>query len=299
MLALGAGGAIALAGVLFAVFRSAGSASSAPPPSPPPPVQVATPAAAVAAADQPPTKPVGPREVGPAVRDPDPAPDPASSGASLPPASQQVVAEAPHPAPVEPHAETSHRHPATAKHVAVARPDAKGSHVPAMNPEVAATPTALAPIKPSAGSAETPPAHGSGATEPAASPPPAGHGSPAETAPARPMTTPESPGPATPGPAVKKDEIDVAATRAVVRTHVAAIQQCYERAKMDDQSLAGSMTVRITISPDGAVTGTQVTKSTIGSPAVERCVTNEVSHWHLPKPTGGNAASLLYPFVFE
>jgi TonB family protein len=100
-------------------------------------------------------------------------------------------------------------------------------------------------------------------------------------------------------PAVKKDEIDVAATRAAVLGHVAAIQQCYERAKMDDMTLAGAITVRITIAPDGAVTGAEVARSTIRSAAVERCVTGEIARWHLPRPRGGHAASFLYPFVFE
>ncbi|HEX7840658.1 MAG TPA: AgmX/PglI C-terminal domain-containing protein, partial [Kofleriaceae bacterium] len=124
-----------------------------------------------------------------------------------------------------------------------------------------------------------------------------GSGSPTAPAPAPPPAAPAPAGPA--APAVKKDEIDVAATRAAVKSHVAAIQQCYERAKMDDPGLAGSIAVRITIGPDGAVIGTQVTKSTIGSAVVERCVTAEISRWRLPQPTGGKAASLLYPFVFE
>jgi len=311
MLGLGAGGAIALAGVLFAVFHATGASSIAAPPAVvPAPVQVATtPVPATPAPDQPSTKPVVARKVGEAVRDPDPAPTPtpAPSEAAPPPALPPVVVEAQPTSPVDPHAVTSHAHNATAR-VATAHPAPKGAHVPPIKPEVATTPAVPAPPKPSTGAGEAPPAHASGAAEPGAATPPVEHGpvaavtnrgsgSPAETTPAPSPVAPASSGAAT--PAVKKDEIDVAATRAAVRSHVAAIQQCYERAKMDDQSLAGAMTVRITIAPDGAVTGTQVTKSTIGSPAVERCVTAEISRWHLPKPTGGNAASLLYPFVFE
>jgi len=312
MLGLGAGGAIALAGVLFAVFHSTASSSVAAPPAAVP-VQVATtPGPAAPASDQPSTKPVVAREVDQAVRDPDPAPapaptpTPAPSEAAVPPAPPPAVAEARPTPPVDPHAVTSHAHTATAR-VASAHSTPKGAHAPPTKPEVAASP---AVPKPSTGAGDAPPAHDPGATEPGAATPPVEHGpvaavtnrgsgAPTEAAPAPPPVAPASTpsGPAT--PAVKKDEIDVAATRAAVRTHVAAIQQCYERAKMDDQSLAGAMTVRITIAPDGAVTGTQVTKSTIGSPVVERCVTAEISRWHLPKPTGGNAASLLYPFVFE
>jgi len=312
MLGLGAGSAIALAGVLFAVFHGAGSSSiAAPPAAAPPPVQVATapapsPAPTTPASTQPSAKPVEPREGGPAVRDPEPAPVPASSATTpLPPPPEPVV-EPPPTAPVDPHAAASRSHTATTR-ITTPHLASKGAHAAPSKSEVAA---ATAPSKAGGGAAEAPPAHDPGATEPSAATPPVEHGPaaavasrgsglPAETAPAAVSTIPASTPPSPAAPAVKKDEIDVTATRAAVRTHVAAIQQCYERAKMDDQRLAGAMTVRITIAPDGAVTGTQVTKSTIGSPVVERCVTNEIARWHLPRPTGGNAASLLYPFVFE
>ncbi len=316
MLGLGVGSAIALAGVLFAVFRGAGAPSSAPASSPPPPAQVATtPVPATPVPAPPATKPVEAREVGQAVRDPAPAPAPepapAPSEVAPPPAPPQAVAEARPTAPVDPRAATSHPHTTTVR-VATAHSAQKGAHAQPTKPEVAASPATSASTKPSSRGAETSPAHGPGATEPGAATPPVEHGpvaavtnrgsgAPTETTLAAPPVAaapaPAAPGPAT--PAVKKDEIDVAATRAAVRTHVAVIQQCYERAKMDDQSLTGAMTVRITIAPDGAVTGTQVTKSTIGSPVVERCVTAEIARWHLPKPTSGNAASFLYPFVFE
>ena len=68
---------------------------------------------------------------------------------------------------------------------------------------------------------------------------------------------------------------------------------------MDDLSLAGSVTVRISIGPDGSVTNAAIAKSTLGSPATEHCITQEISSWHLPEPSGGVASSLIYPFVFE
>jgi TonB family protein len=312
-LALGVGGTIALAGVLSAVFHSRSHATGSPPNvPPPPPAQVATnPAAAPAVPDPPSTRPVGLPEVGPAVHAANPAPVPGAT--ALPSAPPQIAVEARQFAPVNPPAASSYPHPATTRRAA-AHLDPKGRHVPVTRLELAAIPTTPAPNQPSAASAEAPLAHAAGATEPAAATPPNGHdghdehgpattvtshgsGSPAAIAPAATPPTPAPQGPAT--PAIKKDEIDVAATRAAVRPHVAAIQQCYERAKMDDQGLAGAITVRITIAPDGAVTGAQIAKSTIGSSAVERCVATEISRWRLPKPTGGTAASFLYPFVFE
>ncbi len=104
---------------------------------------------------------------------------------------------------------------------------------------------------------------------------------------------------APPNPAAPKPgTIDLAATRAAIRPHLGAIQRCFERAKMDDASLAGSVTIRIAIGPDGKVTSADVSKSTLGSPATEHCITREISSWQLPS-AGGVASSLTYPFVFE
>ena len=100
-------------------------------------------------------------------------------------------------------------------------------------------------------------------------------------------------------PVATKPRIDVAATRAAVRSQVGSIMQCYERAKMDDSSLRGSVTARITVSVDGSVANVQISNSTLGSSQVERCIAHEISRWHLPKPNGDGPASFSYPFVFE
>jgi outer membrane biosynthesis protein TonB len=123
--------------------------------------------------------------------------------------------------------------------------------------------------------------------------------------PAEPVTTPpqDAAKPAAPTPTgsatSKPGTIDVAATRAAIRPHLGAIQRCFDRAKMDDLSLAGGVTIRIAIGGDGAVTKAEVAKSSLGSPSTEHCITQEISTWHLPKPSGDVASSLLYPFVFE
>ena len=100
-------------------------------------------------------------------------------------------------------------------------------------------------------------------------------------------------------PAVKPPALDVAAIRTAVRGQIGSVQQCYERAKMDDPNLQGTVTVRITIAADGSITGAQVAGTTLRSPRVEECMTREIGRWHLPKPAGGVPASFSYPFVFE
>jgi TonB family protein len=91
----------------------------------------------------------------------------------------------------------------------------------------------------------------------------------------------------------------VAATRAAVRVQIGPVQQCYERARMDDPNLAGTVTTRITVAPDGSVAKIDITNSTLGAPSVEACIRQGISRWRLPRPSGGASASLTYPLVFQ
>jgi TonB family protein len=84
-----------------------------------------------------------------------------------------------------------------------------------------------------------------------------------------------------------------------MRAQLAPVQQCYERARMDDASLAGAISARITIAPDGAVAGVQIVTSTLGAPQVESCIRQGIARWRLPRPSGGVSASLTYPLIFQ
>ena len=279
--ALGAAGTFAVAGALFAIFHFTGH-SSGHPTGHSTGSQALAPSAPVAVAMNPvdvPVAPTPPPAPAPAAREGDvapvvvaPAPPPASEPTPEPievdPAPAPSIAGPLHPTPTHPHASTSRPH--TARRGA--------AQAAASTPELSAP---VAPAAPSDGAEEAPP-HAADAIRPPApdahapvvAAPGPGAGPVTAAAAAPPVTSAAPPAPVV--KAVKKDEIDVAATRAAVHTHVAAIQQCYERAKMDDLSLAGSMTVRITMAPDGAVTAAEVIRSTIRSPAVEGCVTAEM-----------------------
>jgi len=108
-------------------------------------------------------------------------------------------------------------------------------------------------------------------------------------------TSAESPAP----PAVKQPSLDVRAVRAAVRSQIGPLQQCYERAKMDDASLRGSVTAHILVATNGSVAKVQISRSTLSAPEVEGCITREITRWHLPRPSGGGAVAFLYPFVFD
>jgi serine/threonine protein kinase len=135
---------------------------------------------------------------------------------------------------------------------------------------------------------------------PAKDPPPdpsSGSGAEGELGPATGETRPaDAPSPAA---AAKRPSLDVAATRTAVRSQIAPLQQCYERAKMDDVSLKGGVTARITVAADGTVARVEIANSTLNNPQFEQCITREIMHWHLPRPSGGVAVSFAYPLVFE
>jgi TonB family protein len=56
---------------------------------------------------------------------------------------------------------------------------------------------------------------------------------------------------------------------------------------------------RITIGPDGTVSKVDIASSTLGAPSVESCIRQAIARWRLPKPSGGIAAALTYPLVFQ
>jgi len=109
----------------------------------------------------------------------------------------------------------------------------------------------------------------------------------------------EAPRPPDHAASAKAGTIDITATRAAARAQLGPVQQCFERAKMDDSTLAGSVVLRITIAGDGSVAATEITRSTLGAPQAEACIRQQISRWRLPAPSGGVAASFSYPLVFE
>jgi outer membrane biosynthesis protein TonB len=116
------------------------------------------------------------------------------------------------------------------------------------------------------------------------------------------------PAPVAAGPVVKADppraavaaaSVDITATRAAIRAQIEPIQQCYERGKMDDPRLKGTVVARLTVAPDGSIASVRITSSTLNSSQTERCITAEIARWQLPKPSGGTPVSFSHPFVFE
>ncbi|MGE5181911.1 MAG: AgmX/PglI C-terminal domain-containing protein, partial [Acidobacteriota bacterium] len=257
-----AGVAVAALGV-FAAWRATGRSPERPPASAPAPrVAAATPAPAPAPAAEPAA---------------------ADSAATVPP-TRTVGPPPGEELTLPPDAGASPRHPESRQAPHSALPPMPRSRTIDKTPAPAAQPPKPA-VRVDANGSDAHPAEAAPAM-----PPPVKPASTPVPAPAR------APAPAA-GP--KPGAIDIMATRAAVRPHLAAVQRCFERAKMDDMSLTGSLSIRISLAGDGSVTRAEVAKSTLGSPSAERCIVQEVGTWHLPPPGGGVAATFVYPFVFE
>ena len=85
----------------------------------------------------------------------------------------------------------------------------------------------------------------------------------------------------------------------MVREHGGQVRYCYERELSRTPGLAGKVTMKWTINAAGHVVAVVVADTSLGSPAVERCLSDKVATWRFPKPKGGGVVVVNYPFVFK
>ena len=85
--------------------------------------------------------------------------------------------------------------------------------------------------------------------------------------------------------------------RRVVRRHIREVRFCYEQELIAHPGLGGRISVAFVISPSGGVNESIVTSSTLGSAALESCITQSVRRWTFPAPEGGGVVAVTYPFI--
>jgi outer membrane biosynthesis protein TonB len=84
-----------------------------------------------------------------------------------------------------------------------------------------------------------------------------------------------------------------------INTRRSAIQACYERELRATPTLAGRVTIQMTIQEAGNVTGAHATANTTGNDDVATCVSRVISGLRFaPGPTDGSV-TYTFPFVFE
>jgi PEGA domain len=87
--------------------------------------------------------------------------------------------------------------------------------------------------------------------------------------------------------------------RRVVRAHIGEVRHCYNEGLLRNPALTGTVSVQFTIGPDGSVQKSEVASSTLPDAGVGTCIAGAIGMWKFPKPTGGSATVVTYPFLLE
>ncbi len=82
------------------------------------------------------------------------------------------------------------------------------------------------------------------------------------------------------------------------RRNMASIRFCHERQLETHPDLAGRVSIRFVIAADGTVPSAQIATSTLGNDSVAECVRRAVTRVRFPRPEGGGAVTVTYPFMF-
>lgn len=103
------------------------------------------------------------------------------------------------------------------------------------------------------------------------------------------------PTPSEPGGVVVSGSLDRDVIRRVVQAHAAEVRACYERALAKNPELRGRSVVKFTIDGTGKVSTATATGFDRG---VDDCLARRVKTWEFPRPNGGAAVAVTYPFTF-
>ncbi len=94
--------------------------------------------------------------------------------------------------------------------------------------------------------------------------------------------------------ALDRSEID-----AVIERHWKKVRACYKKGLKENKALAGTVTLKFAIATDGTVSKSEVKKSTLSAPEVERCMAQAIHRMTFPSPKGGGIVIVSYPFAFS
>jgi outer membrane biosynthesis protein TonB len=86
---------------------------------------------------------------------------------------------------------------------------------------------------------------------------------------------------------------------AVIRANLNQIRHCYEQLLQRSPNAAGKIKVNFNVVASGRVGSVAIVESSIRDSIMKGCVTGKVRRWKFPKPRGGLAVDVNYPFVFN
>jgi TonB family protein len=82
-----------------------------------------------------------------------------------------------------------------------------------------------------------------------------------------------------------------------IRSHMAAVRACYERALKRHPEIGGRLVLRFTLTPAGTVSSVEVDEDTLGDPEVTACVRSVLASWRFAAPP--RKVEVSFPFVFQ
>ncbi|RJO68632.1 MAG: TonB family protein, partial [Myxococcales bacterium] len=85
----------------------------------------------------------------------------------------------------------------------------------------------------------------------------------------------------------------------IIKKHYSQIKYCYQKELNKNPKLYGKITIKFTISPNGTVSSSVVSVTTMKNVAVEECVAKTIKRIVFPAPKGGGIVVVTYPFIFK
>jgi TonB family protein len=101
------------------------------------------------------------------------------------------------------------------------------------------------------------------------------------------------------GESANSEERSQAAIGRVVTREQQRLKRVYEDWLKRDPQLAGNLTVKFTILPEGGVANASIVKSTTNNSDFDEAILRYIKRWQFPPVQGGGPVEVVYPFVFE
>jgi len=93
--------------------------------------------------------------------------------------------------------------------------------------------------------------------------------------------------------------LDRSVIQATIAKYLSQVRACYEQGLASSPGINGTVTMNFQVGPAGSLDFSKVGKSTLGHAGVENCISQRMMGWKFPKPLGGVAVKVSYPFLLR
>jgi len=93
--------------------------------------------------------------------------------------------------------------------------------------------------------------------------------------------------------------LDRSVVQATIAKYLSQVRACYETGLKSNPGLQGQVTMAFEIGGGGDLNYANVQKTSLDDAGVEKCISTRMMTWKFPKPRGGVAVKVSYPFVLR